>query len=169
MSIKSYKSPKTEVRESKVGGKGLFAKEDIKKGEVIFIKSGQILSLEETQKYNKKFGSYYSLQISDEFCLCPTSEEEVKDTVLFINHSCNPNVGIDGQISFVALRDIKKGEELCHDYATTLTHDFKLKCNCGSKNCRKIITGNDWKLKELQDRYKNHFAWFILKKIKSIG
>lgn len=166
--IKSYRSPKTEVRESKIGGKGLFVKEDIKKGEIVFIKSGCIVKLEEALEYNKKFGSYYSLQINDEFCLCPTSEEEVKDTVVFINHSCDPNIGPDGQITFVALRDIRAGEELYHDYATTLTHYFKLKCNCGSKNCRDIITGNDWKLKELQNRYKNHFVWFILKKIKKI-
>lgn len=163
--IKSYISPKTKIKEGGITGKGLFAKENIEKGETIFIKSGKIVSINESQEYNKRFNSHYSLQITDDFCLCPTSKEEVENTVVFINHSCNPNVGIDGQITFVALRNIKSGEELCYDYATAITSDFKLECNCKTKECRKIITGNDWKSKELQKKYGNYFALFILKKI----
>jgi len=163
--MKSWKSPKTEVRESKTQGEGLFAKENIKKREVIFIKNGHILNWKETQKFAEELGDYY-LQIEEDIYLSPITKEEIEDIAIFINHSCNPNVAPDGQITFIALRDIKTGEELCHDYAMTTAHPYRLKCNCGSKNCRKIITGEDWKLKELQEKYGNHFVWFILKKIK---
>ena len=165
-SIKSWKSPKTEVRESYKQGKGLFAKENITKGEVIFIKSGHIIKVKEAMEIERKIGEY-SLQISEDFCLCPKTKEEVKDTAIFINHSCEPNVGADGQITFVALRDIKAGEELCYDYAMTTTRPYRLECSCGTKSCRKIIIGEDWKRKGLQKKYGDHFAWFILKKIKS--
>ena len=167
VTIKSYRSPKTEIRESKIGGKGIFAKEDIKKGEVVFIKKGHIVNYEEAMKLDKELGEY-SLQISDAFFLCPKTKEEIPYSAIFINHSCNPNVGPDGQIVFVALRDITAGEELCYDYAMTTSYDYKLECFCGSKNCRKTITGNDWKSKELQNKYRNHFTWHILKKIKSL-
>jgi len=151
----------------KRGGKGLFAKEEIKKGEIVFVKSGHILNWEQTKKFTDELGDYY-LQIHDDFYLSPTTKDEVQDTAIFINHSCEPNVGPDGQITFIALRDIKTGEELCYDYAMATAHPYELKCNCGNKNCREIITGNDWKRKDLQVKYGNHFVWFILKKIKSI-
>lgn len=163
--MKSWKSPKTEVKESNKHGKGLFAKEDIKKGETIFVKAGHIMKVAEAMAIEKEIGEY-SLQISDDFSLCPKTKEEIKDTAIFINHSCEPNVGADGQITFIALRDVKKGEELCYDYAMTTARQYKLKCSCGAKNCRKIITGDDWKRKDLQEKYGNHFVWFILKKIK---
>ena len=165
--IKSWRSPKTEIRKSEKEGKGFFAKDDIKKGEIVFVKSGHILNWEKTKKFADKLGDYY-LQIHDDFYLSPTTKDEVQNTAIFINHSCEPNVWPDGQVTFTALRDIKAGEELCYDYAMTTAHPYGLKCNCGNKGCRKIITGNDWKLKNLQEKYGNHFVWIILKKIKSI-
>jgi len=162
--IKCYTYPKIEVRQGPIG-LGTFAKEDIKKDEVVFIKAGHIVQVEEALRYDKEVGDY-SVQITDDFFLCPKKIEEIPDLVIHFNHSCNPNVGPDGQVSFVALRDIKKGEELSVDYATIVSHKYRLECKCGSKECRKIITGDDWKLKELQDKYGNHFSWFILKKIK---
>ena len=164
--IKSYRSPKTEVREEAIVGKGVFAREGIKKGEILFVKSGHIVHKKDALRYDKELGEY-SLQIADDFFLCPTTDEEVEDTALFINHSCDPNICPDGQITFVALRDIKAGEELCYDYAMTTDYDYKLKCVCGSKTCRGTITGKDWQLRDLQEKYGNHFTYHILKKIKS--
>ncbi len=166
-SPKSWRSPKTEIRKSKKEGKGLFAKENIKKGEIVFVKNGHILNWGQTKKFADELGDYY-LQIHDDFYLSPTTKDEVQDTAIFINHSCEPNVGPDGQVTFIALRNIKAGEELCYDYAMTTAHPYELKCNCGNKNCRKVITGGDWKRKDLQEKYGNHFVWIILKKIKSI-
>ena len=40
---------------------------------------------------------------------------------------------------YVAKRDIKKGEEVGEDYAEDETPGFRMKCNCGSKNCRGLI------------------------------
>lgn len=64
----------------------------------------------------------------------------------YINHSCNPNVGFDNDFNFVAIRTIGLGEELTWDYGFDETNpNFKMNCRCRSKNCRHIITGNDWK------------------------
>lgn len=46
---------------------------------------------------------------------------------------------------------------------------FELKCKCGSKNCRKIIRGDDWKIKKLQKKYKGYFSDYLQKKIDKLN
>jgi SET domain-containing protein len=168
-SIKSWRSPKTEIRESsRIQGKGLFAREPIQEGEIVAIKNGHVISLEDYKQLDD-IPKQYCLQIDDNFFLGPRIKEEIPENAIFINHSCEPNVGFYGQVIYVALRDIKPGEELTHDYAMCFTErGYDLKCNCGANNCRGAITDNDWKRKDLQERYGNHFAWFILKKIRPV-
>jgi uncharacterized protein len=98
------------------------------------------------------------------FFICPKTGGEIEDASIFINHSCDPNIGMDGQISYVAMRNIQAGEELGLDCAMAMITDYKLNCSCGSYKCRKLITGEDWKLKELQNRYDKYFSRFIYKK-----
>lgn len=165
--LKTYCSPKTIVKESFKEGKGFFAKENITKGEIVAIKNGHIVGKEEAYRLDNEMGDF-SLQISDEFYICPKTKDEIKDIVIFINHSCNPNIGMDGQINYVAMRDIKKGEELCMDYAMAICGAYKLECKCRSDKCRGIITGEDWRNEDLQKRYDKYFSWFIYKKIYHI-
>lgn len=48
----------------------------------------------------------------------PARAKNIMDVSTYIlNHLCNPNVGVRGEITFVAMRDIKAGEELTTDYA----------------------------------------------------
>lgn len=163
--MKTYKSPKTIAKKSLKEGNGLFAISKICKDEIVAIRSGHIVNIEEAEILDQKLGDF-SLQIADEFFICPKTRNEIDDVALYINHSCEPNIGIDGQINFVAMRDIEQGEELCLDYAMAMTTNYRMECNCRAKNCRGIITGEDWEIKELQTKYGNYFAWFILKKIK---
>ncbi len=86
--------------------------------------------------------------------------------MMFFNHSCNPNVGVRGEITFVAMRNIKPGEELTIDYAMIDDDNYKMKCNCGAENCRKVITGKDWKRRDLQRKYGQYFSKFLLEKIR---
>jgi uncharacterized protein len=87
--------------------------------------------------------------------------------MMFLNHSCEPNVGIQGQIVFVAMRDIAAGEELTLDYAT-IDHDSEpMACRCGANGCRRLITGQDWRKPELQRKYGSFFAWYLLEKIRA--
>lgn len=86
--------------------------------------------------------------------------------MMFLNHSCDPNVGVSGQIMYVAMRNIKPKEELTLDYAMIDDAPIQMKCGCGTRNCRGVVTGRDWKRKDLQRKYGDYFAWFILQKIK---
>ena len=85
--------------------------------------------------------------------------------MLYSNHSCNPNLGVRGEITFVAMRDIRVGEELTHDWATTDDDEYSVECECGAANCRKILTGKDWQEPELQKRYASYFSAYLADKI----
>ncbi|MHC4799761.1 MAG: SET domain-containing protein-lysine N-methyltransferase, partial [Planctomycetota bacterium] len=87
-----------------------------------------------------------------------------KDLTNFINHSCDPNVWLQDEVTLVARRDIPVGEELTVDYAMFEECENWMppwQCRCGSKLCRGRYTGKDWRYEELQDRHQNHFSPFI--------
>lgn len=165
MDIKSYLSPKTRIKRSVIEGCGLFAVRPIKKNEIVGIKDGHIISWETLKKIKHIIGDSY-FQIDDNFVIGPLKKNEIGNIMMFLNHSCNPNVGIRGEITFVAMRDIKTGEELTIDYAMTDNDYYKIKCHCGQKNCREVITGKDWQNKILQKMYKGYFSRYIQDKIE---
>lgn len=161
--VKSFVIDKIEIRESPIHGKGMFAKELIKKGEIVFIKGGHILSRKDFFSSNI-INSY--LPIDDGYYLAAKNPNEECMVKLFNNHSCNPNCGMRGEITFVAIRDICVGEELTCDYAFIDNEDYSFKCNCGAENCRSVITGRDWKIKRLQEEYYPYFAQYLKEKME---
>lgn len=160
--VKSYVSPKAAVRESTIGGIGTFAIAQIAKGEVVFVKGGHIVTREQLY-FSAKISSY--LPITDDLFLGATDKSEEDGIKLFVNHSCEPNCGLRGEITFVAMKDIDEGEELTFDYAMVDNEDNEFECNCGAKNCRHKITGYDWRIPELQRKYAGYFARYLLDKI----
>jgi len=164
----SYRSPKTEVRESQIHGRGLFAIADISKHEIVAVKGGHIINRETLrEKVTPRLGPV-EIQIDKDLFIAPVTEEEREDSMLYSNHSCNPNLGMRGEITFVAMRDIRAGEELTHDWAMTDDDDYSVECKCGAPNCRKILTGKDWRRPELQARYAGYFSAYIADKIKRL-
>src|SRR5262245_54052626 len=121
MKLASYRSPKTAVRPSRIVGRGLFADAPIARGEIVCVKGGHLPTKAEFASY-KGMVNDAELQIADDLFLAPTDEAEFEGVMMFLNHSCEPNVGIRGQIVFVALRDVSVGEELTLDYAM-IDHD----------------------------------------------
>ena len=137
----SYCSLKTQVHESKIHGRGLFATADIAKNEIVAVKGGHIISREELrEKITPRLGPV-EIQIDDDLFIAPVTEEEREASMLYSNHSCNPNLGMRGEITFVAMRHIRAGEELTHNWATTDDDDYSVECKCGAPHCRKILTG----------------------------
>lgn len=87
----------------------------------------------------------------------------------YLNHSCEGNCGFDDEGDFVAIRDIKKGEELTYDYGLVESNpNFNMKCNCRSKTCRRTITGNDWKGESFWARNREHMLP-RLRRLMTIG
>ena len=84
----------------------------------------------------------------------------------WINHSCAPNAGIVGNILVVAMRDIGVGEEICFDYAMCDAADYdEFTCACGEPDCRGVVTGADWKLPELRERYDGWRSTYLQRRI----
>lgn len=161
--LKVWRSPKVEVRSSLLGGRGVFATAPIDRGEVVAVKVGHVVQTKEVQRLTTEIGDF-SLQIHDDFFLSPRTADEVDDTVIMINHSCEANVGFEG-VTYVAIRNIEQDEELCHDYAMMRTAPYRLDCLCGAASCRGVVTHNDWALPEVQERYGRWFMPHILRRI----
>lgn len=160
----SHLSSKAGVKDSAIHGKGLFACEHIAAGEIVCVKGGYIFDRKTLNAMPDWFRAA-EIQIADDLFIGPLQEQEREGSMIFSNHSCDPNIGVQGQIVFVALRDIEAGEELTHDWATTDDDDYELECKCGSEICRKLITGKDWQRPELQRKYRGYFSKYLEQKI----
>lgn len=160
----SYRSPKTVVQESPIHGRGLFAAAPIAKGEIVAIKGGYIFDTETLREVESRLGPAH-IFVADGFCIGPVAAHEREGGMIFSNHSCEPNIGIQGQIVFVAMRNIQVGEELTHDWATTDDATYEMACHCGTPSCRGVVTGQDWRRKDLQEKYRGYIAWYLQRKI----
>jgi uncharacterized protein len=166
--LESWISPKAQKGlASPIHGKGLFAVQAITKGETIALKAGHPVdktTLDQLPKANQTS----ALQISDDFYLAALTDDEHRDSMVYINHSCGPNVGMGGSILFRAIRDISAGEELTIDYAMIYSSpEFSMTCNCKYIAHRPIVSGNDWKDPGLRQKYAGYFSWYIQQKINT--
>jgi uncharacterized protein len=160
----TYRSPRTEVRPSPIHGTGLFAKHAIARGDIVAVKGGHVLTAAHWEDLQPALGPA-EIQISEDLVIAPVDRTERDDSMLYTNHSCDPNLAIQGQIVLVAMRDVTAGEELTIDWATTDDGDYEMQCRCGSAHCRGTVTGKDWMKKELQEKYRGWFCWFLQRKI----
>ncbi len=160
----SYLSPKTVVRASPIHGRGLFACAPIAMGEIVAVKGGHVFNRERRLLLNQMLGPA-EIQIGEGLYLGPVTVEEREGCMIFSNHSCEPNLGLVGQITFAAMRAIRAEEELTHDWAMTDDDEDAMACCCSSANCRRLITGKDWQLPELQARYAGYFSPYLQRKI----
>ena len=159
--MSSWFSPKTQKRASPIQGRGLFARDAIAAGEIVTVKGGAIMDAAAFALVRDAV-SPAEIQIEDGLYIAPRTADEVEASILCLNHSCNPNVGVRGQITFVAMRDIPAEAELTIDYAM-IDGDprERMDCACGARECRRIVTGDDWRRRELQRRYAGYFSRYI--------
>jgi uncharacterized protein len=163
----SYLSRKLESRSCpEKGGFGVFAREIIYAGELLTVWGGMVVK-EENLNLLPVEKATHGIQVEEKVYLIPLGESEPAD---MFNHSCHPNAGLNGQITLVAMRDIERGDEVCFDYAMSDSSDYdEFECHCETDHCRKKITGNDWKLPELQRRYKGYFSPYLQRRIDRLS
>lgn len=156
-------SPKAEIRPATIHGKGIFAKEDIKAGEKLMTWWWNYTNKVEAEQA-KKEGKLIMQRDEDLFSI----EDRGNDTGYFVNHSCDANGWMQDAFTLIAKRDIKKDEEITADYVIWEWDEDKIskwECKCWSAHCRKRITGKDYQIKDVQERYKGHFSPLINKRI----
>ena len=163
----TYRSPKTEVKASPIEGLGLFASAPISRGENVAVKGGYVLTRDDWARLASELGPA-EIEITDDLVMAPARADERAGSMLYTNHSCDPNIALQGQIVLVAMRDIAAGEELTHDWATTDDSDYVMTCHCGSPRCRGTLSGMDWRRTDLQEKYRGWFCWFLQRKIDGL-
>lgn len=171
--------PKYFIKNTNQKGAGLFATKNIEEKETIL----QSDLSEIKRVYRKKdFGTGKISKEDEDHLDYVGNGYYVVDysPISIINHSCNPNSYVKfktiSRKDIIALKPIKKGEEITVDYAIACTDDnWSLKCKCKSKNCRKFIYSNysklpqklqkefwrlvpEWKRKFLRKTYKSIFT-----------
>ena len=75
------------------------------------------------------------------------------DELVYLNHSCNPNVYFKTETMY-ALKDINSGEELTFFYPSTeweMREPFE--CWCKSSNCVKSVQGAKFLSKDILDKF----------------
>jgi uncharacterized protein len=98
------------------------------------------------------------ITIAEDLFIGPLNQAEREGSIVFSNHSCEPNMGVQGQIIFVAMRHIEAGEELTRDWAMTDDDDDEMERKCGATSCRKRVTGQDWRRQNLQEKYRGYLS-----------
>lgn len=161
----SFLSPKLEMRQrSDTGGQGIFALQPLTPGDLIAVWGGDVVDLETLQSLPEAH-KRMTAQVEEGLFLV-SSQAGPGD---YVNHSCEPNAGMDGQISIVAMRSIEPGEEVCIDYAMVDGTPYdEFQCACGAKNCRGLITGDDWQRPELWERYAGYFSPYLKRRINHL-
>ena len=162
----AYLTDKCEVRNRDVaGGKAVIARELIEPGEVVAVWSGRIVSAEELDDLSAEIRRH-TVQVEEGLYLASLFADEPPD---YINHSCDPNAGLAGQITIVAMQAIHPGEEVTIDYAMCDGSPYdEFDCACGSACCRGRVTGDDWCNPLLWERYGGHFSPYLLRRIAAL-
>ena len=147
---------KVFVKEGLKFGKAVFAKERVLKGEVVAEFDGEIYPWHD-KRWNDELYDH-----------CIQFEEgqwrDSKGLARWINHSCNPNCGIKDFFKVVAMRDIEADEEITWDYEMTEKHPWwRMKCECGTSDCRKEIGNYENMPQQVREKYKGYISEWLTK------
>jgi SET domain-containing protein len=133
------------VRRSRIHGRGVFAREALRAGDVVDHYAGEVIDWDEANRRYQdsavESGHTFFFDIGDDLVIDGGSGG---NSTRWINHGCSPNVEatVEGRtVVIAALQDIAEGEELLLDYQLVLeTEDDEDRasyaCRCGAATCR---------------------------------
>ena len=136
----------TRVGRSFIQGLGLFATKTLEQHELILEYVGLVIGHAVSEIFEKEheaeqLGCYMFKMQDDEI----VDSTKIGNNARFINHSCDPNCyaqivnhNHESRVVIIAGRKINCGEELTYDYKFQF-EEAKIPCNCGARNCRKVI------------------------------
>ncbi len=137
---------RTQVRDSGVHGKGVYAVRPLKAGDKVLEYKGEIITWQEALRRHphdpEQPNHTFYFHLDDGHVI---DGKHLGNSAKWINHSCEPNLEAeqDGNRVFLyALRDIEPGEELFFDYGLVIderitpTLKKEYACWCGTPSCR---------------------------------
>jgi len=176
-SIAKTSNRRIQVRRSGVHGKGVFARQDIAKGDTIIEYVGEIISAQEAEDRHP-----HDPQDPNHTFYLQIDEDRVIDALhggnsaRWINHCCTPNCKPEvdeGRVFIKAKRNIVAGEELNYDYGLIIDEPITKKliaqypCWCGSPKCRKTLLAKTSKSRKETDKQKAAEIRKTIKKLKA--
>ncbi len=151
-------NPKITIGQNRFG-KCLIANADIAKDEVVAEFDGPVYEAEKVTDLPKNIADH-AIQFEEH------KWKDSKGFARYINHSCEPNCGIKGLFTLVAMREIKKGQELVWDYDMTEDNVWRMECLCGTPSCRKVIGSFSLVPDTVRRAYKGYISDWLVKKYK---
>jgi SET domain-containing protein len=128
------------VKKSSIHGSGVVARAKIAAGTPTLEYLGKRLS---PAAARRQTDNPYLLNVDARTTIDGSAENNV---ARFLNHSCAPNLELlvyKKRVFLIALRDIKRGEELTYDYNLVIHGDVDVQtaladtaCACGAPDCR---------------------------------
>jgi hypothetical protein len=151
--------PSVEVQPSPIAGRGLFAGAHLPAGTVVSRLGGRLVDTAELRRRLADADAGQAPYVDsivvgpDRHLLVESGENR------FGNHGCDPNLGWVDEYTLATMADVPAGEELLSDYAmSTADPDYVLRCHCPSYRCRQMVAGDDWRIPQLQERYR---GWWV--------
>jgi len=164
--LHSWLSPKCRVAPSPLEGLGVFAAQPFAPGELVAVWGGVIYTAAEIASLGESFPHFHThpFEVAEGYFMGSTSLTAIDDAERF-NHSCDPTVGVKGQVVVMTRRAVAAGEELTFDYNTTDVAPHPFPCRCGAKTCRGVIDGRAWESAAFRERNRGWLAWHLEVKI----
>jgi hypothetical protein len=149
-----------EVRTSLIAGRGLFATADLPAGTEVSRLGGRLVDTAELHRMVADAEAGRAPYV-DTIVVAEDRHLVVEpgSNNRFGNHSCDPNLGWVDEYTLATMADVPAGHELVSDYAmSTADADYVLRCHCPSYRCRQMVAGDDWRIPQLQSRYR---GWWV--------
>ncbi len=154
--IDRWFDPRLEVRASPIHGRGVFTREAVRAGETLMRWGGVLIPA--TTFDEARYRASSTTRFDDAHWLTtPVDEPITLDE--YLNHSCDPSTWMVDEVTVVARHDLAAGDEVTTDFALWGDDGYRYtdRCRCGSSLCRGVVTGDDWQLTAVAERYRGHF------------
>ena len=148
LTVKLYKIQKSNIDKK---GHGLYAAKNIEEGTKILDYVGKIITKKQTEE-SEKFDNAKAIYLFNLNKKYDMDGDFSWNTARLINHSCSNNCDYNGtglRLWVIAIKDIKKGEEITADYGFGYDEDYKqFPCKCRSRNCCGYIVRSEsrWRI-----------------------
>jgi hypothetical protein len=168
--VRSWSTPKAaKGGASAIEGRGVHAVEVIPAGEVVAVKGGHIVDGSAVAGLPGAIRDS-AFPIAADCFLAALTPGEYDGVMMRVNHSCEPNGGMGGNVLLVSMRDIAAGEELTIDYAlflgeSWLRHGLPVR----DRGLPGRGAGTDWRRADVRERYRGWFSWCSSRRSREPG
>jgi uncharacterized protein len=167
---RSWLHPSVVVRASTIAGRGLFATVDLPAGTEVSRLGGRLVDEAELRRLISG-GDTGERAYVDSIVVGPDRHLVLDrgSANRFGNHSCDPNLGWTDAYTLSTMAEVPAGTELVSDYSmSTADPLYLLRCHCPSTRCRQMVTGDDWRIPQLQERYDGWWVPYLSRLVREL-